>query len=54
MVLEDFQMESPKTKEFSALLKILNKGDKKTLMVVADVNNTLYLSSRNLKGAKVT
>lgn len=52
-VIEDIQMESPKTKEFNALLKNLNSNDKKTLMVVSDLNNTLYLSSRNLKGAKV-
>ena len=52
-VIEDVQMDSPKTKEFSALLKTFNSNDKKTLMVVADLNNTLYLSSRNLRGAKV-
>ena len=52
-VIEDVQMDSPKTKVFSALLKTFNSNDKKTLMVVADLNNTLYLSSRNLRGAKV-
>lgn len=52
-VIEDIQMDAPKTSEFNALLKNLNSNEKKTLMVVSDLNNTLYLSSRNLKGAKV-
>lgn len=52
-VVENIEMSSPKTKEFSEILKSLNSNDKKTLMVVSDLNNTLYLSSRNLKGAKV-
>ncbi|KAA3647602.1 MAG: 50S ribosomal protein L4 [Bacteroidetes bacterium] len=52
-VVEDIEMETPKTKEFNEILKSLNSNDKKTLMVVSDLNNTLYLSSRNLKGAKV-
>lgn len=52
-VVENIEMKSPKTKEFNEILKSLNSNDKKTLMVVSDLNNTLYLSSRNLKGAKV-
>lgn len=52
-VVENIEMNSPKTKEFNEILKSLNSNDKKTLMVVSDLNNTLYLSSRNLKGAKV-
>lgn len=52
-VVENIEMNSPKTKEFSEILKSLNSNDKKTLMVVSDLNNTLYLSSRNLRGAKV-
>jgi large subunit ribosomal protein L4 len=52
-VVENIEMDTPKTKEFSEILKSLNSNDKKTLMVVSDLNNTLYLSSRNLRGAKV-
>lgn len=52
-VVENIEMNAPKTKEFNEILKSLNSNDKKTLMVVSDLNNTLYLSSRNLKGAKV-
>jgi large subunit ribosomal protein L4 len=52
-VLEDFSFDTPKTKNYIDLLKNLKLSDKKTLLVVADSNKNLYLSSRNLKGAKV-
>lgn len=52
-VLEDFNFEAPKTKNYTDLLKNLNLSDKKTLMVLGDTNKNVYLSSRNLQGAKV-
>ncbi len=52
-VIEDIQLDAPKTKAFNEILENLKASDKKTLMVVSELNNTLYLSSRNLKGAKV-
>lgn len=52
-VLEDFSFNSPKTKEYIALLGALSVADKKSLMVLSEENNTVYLSSRNLKNAKV-
>lgn len=52
-VLEDFSFEAPKTKNYVDLLKNLNLADKKTLLVLGDVNKNVYLSSRNLQGAKV-
>lgn len=52
-IIEEVQLNAPKTKEFNEILKSLNATEKKTLMVVSELNNTLYLSSRNLKGAKV-
>jgi len=52
-VIEDVQMDAPKTKDFASLLGKLDSNDKKTLMVVSEVNNNLYLSSRNFQGAKV-
>ena len=54
MILEDFKFEEAKTKNFTALLKVLNLADKKTLLVMPDTDNNLVLSSRNLKKAKVT
>ena len=53
LILEDFQMEAPKTGNFSQILSNLKCNDKKTLMVVSESNKNIYLSSRNLQGAKV-
>ena len=52
-VLEDFNFEAPKTKEFTAVLKALNLESKKSLVVLGTPNNNVYLSSRNLKGSEV-
>ncbi|MBA3681395.1 MAG: 50S ribosomal protein L4 [Bacteroidetes bacterium] len=52
-VLEDFNFDAPKTKNYIDLMKNLNLSDKKTLLVVGDANKNVYLSSRNLQGAKV-
>lgn len=52
-VLEDFSFEAPKTKNYVDLMKNLNLSDKKTLLVVGDANKNVYLSSRNIQGAKV-
>ena len=52
-VLEDFTFEAPKTSSYVDLIKNLNLSDKKTLLVLGESNNNVYLSSRNLKGAKV-
>ena len=52
-VLEDFNFEAPKTKNFTAVLKALGLENKKSLFVLGDTNNNVYLSSRNLKGSEV-
>ena len=52
-VLEDFSFEAPKTKNYVDLIKNLNLSDKKTLLVLGDANKNVYLSSRNIQGAKV-
>jgi large subunit ribosomal protein L4 len=52
-VLEDFNFEAPKTKNFVDLIKNLNLDSKKTLVVVGAHNKNVYLSSRNLPTAKV-
>ena len=52
-VLEDFTFDSPKTKNFTAVLKALNLDAKKSLFVLGGSNNNVYLSSRNLKGSEV-
>lgn len=53
VVLEDFDFETPKTKDFTAVLKALNLETKKSLFVLGTPNNNVYLSSRNLKGSEV-
>jgi len=52
-VLEDFSFDAPKTKNYVDLMKNLNLADKKTILVLGDTNNNVYLSSRNLEGSKV-
>ncbi|MBZ9777485.1 50S ribosomal protein L4 [Psychroflexus sp. CAK8W] len=53
MIVEDFGFEAPKTKEFLNVLDNLNIRDKKSLLVLDESNKNVYLSSRNLKSAKV-
>ncbi len=53
MVIEDFNFEKPKTSLFVEMLEKLQLSEKKTLMVLSESNNSLYLSSRNLRRAKV-
>lgn len=53
VVVEDFNMEAPKTKEFVTITKNLKVADKKLLMVFPEKNNFVYLSARNLQKAKV-
>jgi large subunit ribosomal protein L4 len=52
-VIEDLSLDTPKTKDFAQILTNLKSNDKKTLMVISESNKNIYLSSRNLKGAKV-
>ena len=51
VVVEDFTMEAPKTKEFITIAKNLKVADKKLLMVLPEKNNLVYLSARNLEKA---
>ena len=53
VVLEDFNFETPKTKNFTAVLKALELDNKKSLFVLGEANNNVYLSSRNLEGSEV-
>jgi len=53
MVVEDFNMEAPKTSEFANIQKNLKLDDKKSLFVISERNKNVYLSSRNLQNSKV-
>lgn len=53
MVIEDFNLETPKTKSFVEIVNNLKVSDKKVLMVLPGANKNVYLSARNLQRAKV-
>ena len=53
IIVEDFTIEAPKTKDFVNIAKNLKVADKKTLLVLADQNKSVYLSARNLPNANV-
>ncbi|RTY85661.1 50S ribosomal protein L4 [Flavobacterium sp. GT3R68] len=53
MVIEDFNFETPNTKNFINVLKALGLENKKSLFVLGDSNKNVYLSSRNLKASNV-
>jgi large subunit ribosomal protein L4 len=53
VVVEDFNFENPKTKNFTNVLKALNLDSIKSLFVLDVDNNNVYLSSRNLRKSKV-
>ncbi len=53
VVLEDLNFDQPKTKQYLELLSNLQVSDKKSLLVLAEENKNVYLSARNLRGAKV-
>lgn len=52
-VLEDFDFEAPKTKQYLTLLNALSAGDQKTLLVLGDNKKNVVLSGRNLQKTKV-
>ena len=53
VVVEDFTMEAPKTKDFVNITKNLKVEGKKTLLVLPEVDKNVYLSSRNLQRTNV-
>ena len=53
VVVEDFNFEAPKTKSFIEVVNNLKVAGKKVLVVLPEANKNVYLSARNLQGAKV-
>ncbi len=53
VVLEDFVLDAPKTKEYINILKSLSLANEKSLFVVTGEDKNVFLSSRNLKNSKV-
>jgi large subunit ribosomal protein L4 len=48
VVVEDFGLSTPKTKDFSGSLKALKGDNRKTLVVLPEYDTNVYLSGRNL------
>lgn len=53
VVIEDFSFETAKTKNFTNVLKAFGVENAKSLFVLGNTNNNVYLSSRNLKKTTV-
>lgn len=53
IVVEDFNLEAPKTKDFVNITKNLKVEGRKTLVVLPEVNKNVYLSARNIEKAEV-
>jgi large subunit ribosomal protein L4 len=54
VIVEDVNLDAPKTKTFVNILKSLNVGDKKLMFVVPEYNNNVYVSSRNVPSVLTT
>ena len=53
LILEDFKLSNPKTADYLKIIKAFGLESKKTLLVINELNNNIYLSSRNIKNSKV-
>jgi len=53
IILEDFSFDAPKTKEIIKMGNNLNITNKKSIFVLPEQNNNIYLSSRNVYGVEV-
>ena len=53
VVVEDFNLDAPKTEDFVNIAKNLKVDGRKTLLVLPEVNKNVYLSARNLQQAEV-
>ena len=52
-ILEDFNFDAPKTKQYQSMLKSLSLNDQKTLLVLPDANKNIVLSGRNVQNTKI-
>jgi large subunit ribosomal protein L4 len=53
IILEDFTLDAPKTKEIIKIANNLNFTNKKSVFVLPEQNNNIYLSTRNIQGVEV-
>ena len=52
-IVEDFSFENPKTKEYLKLLQAFGLENKKSLLILPDLNDNIYLSGRNIQGVSI-
>ena len=52
-IIEDFQLDKPQTQIYIKMLSALGLADKKSLLVLGELNKNVYLPSRNLKNSNV-
>jgi large subunit ribosomal protein L4 len=52
-VLEDFNFDAPKTKQYQSMMKALALNDQKTLLVLPEANKNIVLSGRNVQNTKI-
>ena len=52
VIIEDMQLETPKTKDFVSMLGVIAADVRRTLMIVPEYNANVYLSSRNIQSNK--
>ena len=53
MVIEDFSFDQPKTKTYLKMINDLKVNDVKTLFVSNEIDNNVFLSSRNIQGTRM-
>jgi large subunit ribosomal protein L4 len=53
-VLEDFNFDAPNTKQYLEMLANFELSGKKTLLILNEPNQNIYLSARNLDRTNVT
>ena len=54
IVIEDFTLDLPKTKDFITIINNLKIADKKLLLVLPNGNKNVYLSARNIQDVKMS
>lgn len=53
VILDDYSIDAPKTKDFASVLKALKLNDVTTIFAIAEYNVNIYKSVRNIAGASV-
>jgi large subunit ribosomal protein L4 len=53
VIIEDFNFETPKTKEFQNILQALKINDKKVLLLTGSHSESVYKSGRNISKVKI-